>query len=122
MIARPAGGCLCDNSLRNDTDNTGQTMSEQELTREERILRVMKRVLTDVARDTYAKPGFRHPLSEDTIKGMRDCLALITARERELADAAGRPQSLRPRFRDEPQSSVVVPLEIPGKNSDNDEQ
>ena len=122
MIARPAGGCLCDNSLRNDPDNTGQTMSEQELTREERILRVMKRVLTDVARDTYAKPGFRHPLSEDTIKGMRDCLALITARERELAEAAGRPQSLRPRFRDEPQSSVVVPLEIPGKNSDNDEQ
>ena len=82
----------------------------------------MKPVLTDVARPTHAKPGFRHPLSEDTIKGMRDCLALITARERELAEAAGRPQSLRPRFRDEPQSSVVVPLEIPGKNSDNDEQ
>jgi hypothetical protein len=96
-------------------------MSEQELTQEERILRVMKRVLTDVARDTYAKPGFRHPLSDDTIKGMRDCLALITARERELAEASGRPHNLRPRFRDEPQSSVVVPLEIPGKNSDKDE-
>jgi hypothetical protein len=96
-------------------------MSEQELTQEERILRVMKRVLTDVAKDTYAKPGFRHPLSDETIQGMRDCLALITARERELAEAAGRPQNLRPRFKDEPQSSVVVSLDVPGKNSDNDE-
>ena len=97
-------------------------MSEQELSHEERILRVMKRVLTDVARDTYAKPGFRHPLSDDTIKGMRDCLALITARERELAEEAGRPNSLRPRFTDEPQSSVVVSLDVPGKNSGNDEK
>ena len=95
-------------------------MSEQELSQEERILRVMKRVLTDVAKDTYARPGFRHPLSDDTIKGMRDCLALITAREHELAEAAGRPKNLRPRFRDEPQSSVVVSLDVPGKNSDND--
>ena len=96
-------------------------MSEAELTKEERILRMMKRVLTDVAKDTYAKPGFRHPLSDDTIQGMRDCLALITARERELAEAAGRPQNLRPRFKDEPQKSVVVSLDLPGRNSDNDD-
>jgi hypothetical protein len=91
--------------------NAGQNMSEQELSQEERILRIMKRVLTDVAKDTYAKPGFRHPLTDDTIKGMRDCLALITAREHELAEAAGRPQNLRPRFRDETPSSVVVTLD-----------
>jgi hypothetical protein len=33
---------------------------------------------------------------------MRQCLALISARERELAQAAGRPVSGRPRYADEP--------------------
>ncbi|MEN8108981.1 MAG: segregation and condensation protein A [Pseudomonadota bacterium] len=90
---------------------------EQELSKEERILRIMKRVLTDVAKDTYAKPGFRHPLSDDTIQGMRDCLMLITTRERELAEAAGRSMDMRPKFKDEPKSAVVVSLDVPDKNN-----
>jgi len=59
-------------------------MADQELSREERILRVMKRVLTDVAKDTYTRPGYRHPLSDDTVQGIRECLSLISAREIEL--------------------------------------
>jgi DNA uptake protein ComE-like DNA-binding protein len=86
-------------------------MAEQEPGKEERILRIMKRVLTDVAKDTYTRPGHRHPLSDDTVKGIRDCLSLISAREAELAEAAGRPMKMRPRFVDEPQTSVVVNLE-----------
>jgi hypothetical protein len=85
-------------------------MTDQELTQEERILRMMKRVLTDVAKDTYTRPGLRHPLSDNTIQGIRDCLSLISARERELAEAAGRPMEMRPRFADEPTDAVVVPL------------
>ena len=46
-------------------------MTDQELTKEERILRVMKRVLTDVAKDTYTRPGHRHPLSDETVDGIR---------------------------------------------------
>jgi len=88
-------------------------MTDEELTKEERILRVMKRVLTDVAKDTYTRPGHRHPLSDETVSGIRNCLTLITARETELNAAAGRPMNARPRFVDEPQSSVVVPLSIP---------
>jgi len=87
-------------------------MADQELSKEERILRVMKRVLTDVAKDTYTRPGYRHPLSDATVQGIRDCLSLITAREAELAEAAGRPMNLRPRFVDEPQTSVVVKFEV----------
>lgn len=87
-------------------------MADQELSKEERILRVMKRVLTDVAKDTYTRPGYRHPLSDATVQGIRDCLSLIAAREAELAEAAGRPMNLRPRFVDEPQTSVVVKLEV----------
>ena len=88
-------------------------MTDQELSKEERILRVMKRVLTDVAKDTYTKPGYRHPLSDTTVEGIRQCLALITAREGELNAAAGRSSRMRPRFIDEPQTSVVVPLKVP---------
>lgn len=98
--------------------------SEPELTKEERILRIMKRVLTDVAKDTHAKPGFRHPLSEDTIQGMRECLALIAAREQELAEEFGRPMNMRPRFIDEPKREVVVPLDtssLRGKNKPGNE-
>jgi hypothetical protein len=89
-------------------------MTDPELTQEERILRMMKRVLTDVAKDTYARPGYRHPLSDATIDGMRQCLALISARERELNELAGRSMDARPRFVDEPKSSVVVTLDVPG--------
>lgn len=88
-------------------------MNDETFTTEERILRVMKRVLTDVAKDTYTRPGVRHPLSDDTINGMRECLSLITARETELNEAAGRSMDARPRFVDEPQKSVVVPLNVP---------
>jgi hypothetical protein len=88
-------------------------MTEQELSKEERILRAVKRVLTDVAKDTYAKPGYRHPLADTTIDGIRQCLALITARERELNVEAGRSMNDRPRFIDEPKSSVVVTLDMP---------
>jgi hypothetical protein len=95
-------------------------MSDNELTKEERILRVMKRVLTDVAKDTYTRPGHRHPLKDETVKGIQDCLVLITAREAELNEAAGRSASMRPRFIDEPVKSVVVPLNIPGSKDSDD--
>ena len=96
-------------------------MSDTELSKEERILRVMKRVLTGVAKDTYTRPGHRHPLSDETVGDIRNCLSLITARERELNEAAGRSMDQRPRFIDEPEKSVVVPLTVPGsKHKDKD--
>jgi len=86
-------------------------MSEPELSKEEQILKMVKRVLTDVAKDTHVKPGLKHPLTDNTILGIRDCLALITAREQELQKEAGRESNMRPRFIDEPQKTVVVPLD-----------
>jgi hypothetical protein len=85
-------------------------MSRNEYSKEEQILQMMRKVLTDVAKDTYTKPGLKHPLSEDTILSIRDCLALISAREKELAEDAGRPSKKRPRYVDEPQKSVVVDI------------
>ncbi len=92
-------------------------MTDTALSKEQRILRMMKRVLTDVAKDTFARPGHRHPLSDDTIEGIRQCLALISAREGELLEQAGQSRDARPRFIDEPQSSVVVQFEAPTTTS-----
>ena len=94
-------------------------MNKENLTKEERILMAMKRVLTDIAKDTYTRPGHRHPLSDNTVNDIRNCLSLITAREAELNEAAGRPMNHRPRFVDEPQTSVIVPLTIPTDKNKN---
>lgn len=99
-------------------------MSDEALSKEQRILRMMKRVLTDVAKDTHVPNGMRHPLSENTILGIRDCLGLIAAREQELAAALGEEMNMRPRFIDEPKKTVVVPIDInnmrkkPGQDED----
>jgi hypothetical protein len=77
-------------------------MSDPELSMEERILTAVKLTLAAVIKDTATPHGMRHPLSDGTIKDLRECLALISARERELAQAAGRPISGRPRYADEP--------------------
>lgn len=87
-------------------------MSSHDLSKEEQILRAVKRVLTEVIKDTATGPGMKHPLSENTISGLRDCLVLISQREHELAEEAGRPNTMRPFFTDEPkkQDEVVVPI------------
>ena len=77
-------------------------MSEADLSVEERILRAVKLTLAGVIRDTATPPGMRHPLSDATVEDLRQCLALISARERELAQAAGRPIGGQPRYADEP--------------------
>ncbi len=100
-------------------------MNSEGLSKEERILRLVKRVLTDVARDTFTRPGHAHPLSDQTVQGIRECFGLIAARERELAEAANRPMQERPQFTDEAGpttgSNVVVPLDRinPKKKPDN---
>lgn len=78
---------------------------------ESRILSMVKKVLTDIAKDTNTPPGMRHPLSDNTINGMRACLDLIVAREAELNAVDGNVPSSKPRFVDEPSDKVVVQLD-----------
>lgn len=77
-------------------------MSKPELSMETRILAAVKLTLAAVIRDTATPHGMRHPLSDATIQDLRQCLALISARERELAQTAGQPAMARPHFADEP--------------------
>jgi len=95
-------------------------MNEPELTTEERVLRMMKNVLTSVAKDTAPHPGFKHPLSEQTVQSIRECLMVITSRERELGEQYGRNMNARPRYVDEPKSEVVVALNIKSMQRDSD--
>lgn len=92
-------------------------MNTEALSAEERILRSVKKVLADVAKDTFTRPGHSHPLSDETVQGIRECFGLIAARERELAQAAGRPMNQRPRYVDEPAGGghVVIPLSRVGR-------
>jgi len=85
-----------------------------DFTKEERILNMVKKVLTNVAKDTYTAPGLKHPLSEQTILEIRECLGMVVSRETELAEEHGRDKSARPRFIDEPSSTVVVNFDQPG--------
>jgi hypothetical protein len=79
---------------------------------------MMKRVLTDIAKETFTKPGYKHPLSDNTIQNIRDCLSLISAREIELREEDGRGSNMRPRYSDEPEKSVVVPIDSVKGNKD----
>jgi hypothetical protein len=76
--------------------------SNGESSMEARILQAVKLTLANVIKDTATPHGMRHPLSDGTIEDLRQCLALISARERELAQAAGGGTGRRPRFADEP--------------------
>ncbi|MCF7984484.1 MAG: segregation and condensation protein A [Thiohalocapsa sp.] len=88
-----------------------------ELNTEQQILIAMRKTLAAIIKDVTPPPGMKHPLTEATIQDVRQCLALISAREKELADADGRGGE-RPYYADEPQSAQVVPITGLGKPRD----
>jgi hypothetical protein len=87
----------------------------QDLTKEQHILMAMRKTLTAIIREVTPPPGMKHPLSAATIEDVRQCLALISAREREWADQQGRVAE-RPYYTDEPQTAQVVSMAGLGKN------
>ena len=80
-----------------------------ELSTEQQILIAMRKTLAAIIKDVTPPPGMKHPLSERTIEDVRQCLTLISAREKDLADAQGRGGE-RPYYADEPQAAQVVPI------------
>ncbi|GAB6043792.1 segregation and condensation protein A [Endothiovibrio diazotrophicus] len=89
-------------------------MDFDHLSKDQRILQMMRKTLTNVIRDVTPPPGHVSPITEGTSKDIRDCLALISARERELAEELGQGSDLRPRFTDEPKQAEVIPLHKSG--------
>ena len=83
---------------------------------EQRIMRMMRKTLTSIVRDTAPRDGNPSPLTEATVLGIKDCLVVISSREVELAKLTGRTLEERPHFTDETPSAQVVKLaSIPKK-------
>lgn len=94
-------------------------MTDKELSKEQRILRVLRKVLANIVKDTTPAAGMPHPLSEGTRHNIRDLFGLIAEREAELADEAGLNRNEKPYFTDEPRKSNVVTLHRPaGKKTE----
>jgi hypothetical protein len=83
-------------------------MNFEELSQEQKIMVVMRKVLTTIVRETAPGPGHPSPFSEQTIEDIRLCLSLISARERELAEARGIVNHDRPHYADEVATSQVI--------------
>jgi len=88
-------------------------MSTEFHSKEHQILTTVRKVLSAVARDTTPSPGRPHPLHPSTIEDLKQCFLLITAREKEIIEAAGGKMDRRPRYADEPKNSHVVQFTKP---------
>jgi len=78
--------------------------------KEREILLIMRKVLAQVVKDTTPPSrAMKHPLSDSTIEDIRNCLGLISLRERELADLDGVAME-KPYFSDEKRVADVVPI------------
>ncbi|MEB4592809.1 segregation and condensation protein A [Candidatus Thiothrix sp. Deng01] len=87
-------------------------MSEEHFSQEKRILMAMRKTLAKIVRDlTPSDAALRYPLSDDTVEDVKKCFDLISARERELAQAAGIDIRDRPHFTDEPRTANVIPIQ-----------
>lgn len=92
-------------------------MSAEYLSKEHQIIATMRKVLSSIIRDTTPPPGRPHPLRENTIEDIKHCFNLITAREQEIHEEAGKSMDMRPRYADEPKKSQVVDFIKPKKDS-----
>lgn len=93
-------------------DNTAEA---PELSKEQQIMRAMRKTLTSIVRDTAPRDGVPSPLSPATVENIRMCLGLISAREAELAELLGLARDERPRYADETASTQAMQFVPPGK-------
>ncbi|MGA8864651.1 MAG: segregation and condensation protein A [Gallionella sp.] len=70
-----------------------EELSTEKLSKEQRILRLMRKTLGNVVKDVTPIGGRTNPLSESTIQDIKDCFSLISLREKELAEALNFDQS-----------------------------
>ena len=88
-------------------------MSTEFHSKEHQILATLRKVLSEVVRDTTPPPGRPHPLKPQTIENVKHCFMLLTSREKEIIEAAGESMGKRPRYADEPKKSHVVQFTKP---------
>jgi hypothetical protein len=90
-------------------------MNTEELSKEQRILRIMRKTLGNVIKDVTPMGGRTNPLSDTTIQDIKDCFALISDREMELAEALNFDKA-KPYYADgEPPNAKVISIVKPPK-------
>ena len=92
-------------------------MSSEFLSKEHQVLVTMRKVLSQIIRDTTPSAGRPHPLRDHTIEDIKHCLMLITSREKEIHEENGKSMDARPRYADEPKKSQVVDFVKPEKKN-----
>lgn len=89
--------------------------AEAELSKEQQIMRAMRKTLTSIVRDAAPRDGMPSPLAPDTVENIRMCLGLISAREAELAETLGLSRNERPHYSDVEQAAKTLQFVPPGK-------
>lgn len=85
-------------------------MNDEILSKEQRILRVLRKVLANIVKDATPAPGMPHPLKQSTIFDIRDLFGLIAEREAELADQDMPNRNEKPSYIDDPKKSNVISM------------
>lgn len=93
-------------------------MEEKELSKEQQIMRAMRKTLTSVVRDCAPRADQPSPLTEQTVENVRMCLGLIAAREAELAESLGLSRNERPHYSDEVKSTEPIQFVPPPSRKD----
>lgn len=83
-------------------------MSKEELSKEQQILRIMRKTLGNIIKDVTPLGGRPNPLKDGTIQEIKECFALISDRERELAEKLNFDQA-KPYYADgqQPNSNIL---------------
>ena len=90
-------------------------LNDDNLSKEQRILRVLRKVLGNIVKDAMPAHGTPHPFQQSTIDDIRDLFGLIAEREAELAEEAGLDRGARPHFSDEAKTTHAVKIHRPPK-------
>ncbi len=89
--------------------------TETEISKEQQIMRAMRKTLTSIVRDAAPRDGMPSPFSPNTVEDIRMCLGLISAREAELAELMGLSRNERPSYSDTEPTSKSMQFVPPGK-------
>jgi hypothetical protein len=88
----------------------------KEISVERRVLRAMRKTLTSVIKDATPRPGMDGFLSDATVEQIRECLGIIAAREKELADLLDLAPA-KPMYPDQERKVKTIEIKSPDKNS-----
>jgi len=97
-------------------------VNDETLSKEQRILRVLRKVLANIVKDATPAPGMPHPFKESTIYDIRDLFGLISEREAELADQSKPNRNEKPSYTDDPKQSNIIKLHKPVKKKNPEDE